>query len=148
MLRERGRLDEAALALDTALALPRAETTAQAYIDLGLVRDYAERRHEAMAAYEAASRIGGEAADSQAGYLYGRAAKSMAYWRGWDAYNAYVRGRIRSGGSATMQADPVAMLSAPLTPAELLAVVQAAASARLKDATIICSILVFFCFLM
>ena len=32
----------------------------------------------------------------QARYLYGRAAKSMAYWRAWDAYNAFLRSAIRN----------------------------------------------------
>jgi len=68
----------------------------------------------------------------QARYLYGRAAKSMAYWRAWDAYNAFLRSAIRNPEVLpTLNVDPVGALTSPLTSAELLAVSRAATVAKL-----------------
>jgi hypothetical protein len=68
----------------------------------------------------------------QARYLYGRAAKSMAYWRAWDAYNAFLRSAIRNPEVLpTLNVDPVGALTSPLTSAELLAVSRAATAAKL-----------------
>jgi hypothetical protein len=68
----------------------------------------------------------------QARYLYGRAAKSMAYWRAWDAYNAFLRSAIRNlEVLPTLNVDPVGALTSPLTSAELLAVSRAATAAKL-----------------
>ena len=68
----------------------------------------------------------------QARYLFGRAAKSMAYWRAWDAYNAFLRSAIRNPEVLpTLNVDPVGALTSPLTSAELLAVSRAATAAKL-----------------
>ena len=133
VLRERGRLAEAVATLTSALRLAPAE--AQLHMDLGITHDYGERREAAMAAYEAArAHLGaGEAADL-AHYLHGRSAKSMAYWRGWDAYNSFLRRRVRAaGGAARLSVDPVASLSSPFTGPELLQVVSAAARTKLAE---------------
>ena len=59
----------------------------------------------------------------------------MALWRGWDEYNSYLREAIRSGGAASLAVDPVASLSSPFTGPELLAVVKAAAAAKLSESS-------------
>ena len=153
VLRERGRLPEAIAALTSALAIAPADP--QLHIDVGITHDYAERREDAMSAYEAAARQvqkahGGVAATSagaaaagdagklmlSARYLHGRAAKSMALWRGWDAYNWFLRDAVRRpGGAARLSVDPVASLSSPFTGPELLAVVKAAAEAKLAESS-------------
>ena len=124
-------------------SLPSTEHRGQLYLDLGIVCDYQEDRHAAMEAYEAASRVGGSepVVQSQAPYLYGRAAKSKAYWRGWDAYNSHVSAVLRSeGGAARMHGDPVAALSSPLSPAEMLQLVRAAVDSKLEEAASIAPI--------
>jgi hypothetical protein len=120
---------------------------------MGSLQDYAERRAEAMDAYETAYRLlrarhpdpkmddeqhtrasaaVGIPSLHQARYLYGRAAKSMAYWRAWDAYNAFLRSAIRNPEVLpTLNVDPVGALTSPLTSAELLAVSRAATAAKL-----------------
>ena len=71
----------------------------------------------------------------QARYLYGRAAKGMSLWRGWDAYNSYLRSSVRSaGGAARLAVDPVAALTSPFTGEELLLVVKASAALKLGGA--------------
>ena len=143
VLRERGRLDEALDALKRGLKL--APSDPQLYLDRGITHDYAERREEAMAAYEAAARLTpsqspnawkapGASTAKSAMYLHGRAAKSMALWKGWDGYQSWLRRTVREpGGAAALSVDPVASLSAPFTGPELLNVVTAAAAAKLTD---------------
>ena len=145
VLRERGRLDEALASLTAALSIAPADP--QLHTDVGITHDYAERREEAMRAYEAAARHGrhadgagaqhaGDDAAPLARYLHGRAAKSMALWRGYESYNSYLRGTVRRpGGAASIAVDPVASLSSPLTGPELLAVVKAAAAAKLAESS-------------
>jgi hypothetical protein len=56
----------------------------------------------------------------------------MAYWRAWDAYNAFLRSAIRNPEVLpTLNVDPVGALTSPLTSAELLAVSRAATAAKL-----------------
>ena len=136
VLRERGRLAEACASLRTALS--RAPTEALLHLDLGIAHDYAERREEAMEAYAAAFRLEPHEPTSQvasARYLHGRAAKSMALWRGYDAYNSYLRAAVRApGGAARLAVDPVGALSSPFRGAELLAIARASSAAKLADA--------------
>ena len=90
-----------------------------------------------MVAYEASARLRGgfaQPAAQSAYYLHGRSAKSMALWRGWDAYNAFLRATVRRpGGAASLAVDPVASLSSPFTGPELLNVVRAAADVKLAE---------------
>ena len=142
VLRERGRLNEALDAIRRALLIAPAEP--QLYLDRGITHDYAERRELAMEAYAAAAALepgaawwhadAGPSTARTATYLHGRAAKSMALWRGWDAYTSFLRRAVRQpGGAAALAVDPVASLSAPFTGPELLAVVTAAAATKLAE---------------
>ena len=144
VLRERGRLAEAHHWLSGARRI--APENAQLALDVGITFDYEERRHEAMHAYNLAWQLGsvrgasgsavrGATNIEQARYLYGRAAKGMSLWRGWDAYNSYLRSSVRSaGGAARLAVDPVAALTSPFTGEELLLVVKASAALKLGGA--------------
>ena len=139
VLRERGRLAEARVALHGARLLSPKDS--QLLVDLGVTHDYGEQRHEAITAYVAALRLSPPGRMPQAlmpkgmgqpGYLLGRACKSIALWRHWDQYHSALSAALASpGGADRLQVDPVASLTSPLRPPQLLSVVRAAVRARL-----------------
>lgn len=127
--RERGRIPQALQLLARAAKLHPAN--AQLHLDEGIVHDYAEARLPAFEAYSRALRLRPEGLP-QAVYFRGRAAKSLCLWRGWDEQMRSVKAALaQPGGATAMGVDPVASLSYPFTPQELLVVVQEALQQKL-----------------
>ena len=127
--RERGRIPQALQLLARAARLH--PHSAQLHLDEGIVHDYAEARLAAYEAYGRALRLQPEGLP-QAVYFRGRAAKSLCLWRGWDEQMRSVKAALtQPGGATAMGVDPVASLSYPFTPEELLVVVHEALQQKL-----------------